>query len=765
MTSNSGALPRSRPPRAALASPPQRPWRALIAAPIPACLLGALAIAAVEIVALGRPSLGLIAVCLSLHLALGLAIGAVLSAQEALLRRWPGLRRGASWLYALGALPALAFVAAHLFDGAQAAKLPGAALGHLWLPVLGVLAAAAAIALARRLRRRLGAAPGALLLALSAALVEYLGRTLYPSEYADVHAFLVALACLLAALSVRVAAAGSAPSAGASAAPPSQPAAASRLVIPGLAGAVVAALIASLVFGLADKDERLWVATHGTDLRHLVRVARLAFDRDGDGAAVVLGGGDCDDGDPAISPTAPERPGNGIDEDCDGRDLEALALPASDRDWDAELAAWARAPALEHTLARTRDMNILVVAVDTLRADALALPGDDDAADGAPADGAPADSEQAAASDTPHLDALLADAAVFRHAYATGAGTDISVSSTITGHISPFEGAEITLAEALRATGRATAAVFPTEVLRYAGQVLLGRGIDRLRRYVNDRGQRDVGSYTTSAETTRMALATIDAMGPHKRPFFLWTHYFDVHEHAQVLASDPTLARYGERFELGELAGKYRALVALTDAEIGRLFEELRARDLWDQTIIVLLSDHGESMGEDPRLPLRHGRFVYNALTHVPLVIRVPGATPRVVDAPVSVVDLMPTLLTLVGAELPPGLDGRSLLPLFLGSAPGLPPRPVAMSESEQSAVIVWPYKLLLRPADNLVELYDLASDPAEQRDLAEQQPQRVSALRAIMAQLPQVEIDRTRRGRRARDARSRAPRARTPAP
>jgi arylsulfatase A-like enzyme len=712
--------------------------RAALRDPMGAAMLGALLLAGFELALLDGRSLGLAAVVVALHAGLGLVIGAVLVVLQAVQRWQPRLARVSSAVYALGSVPALVFVSWNLFEGAQAATLPGARLGHVWLPAVGFAGVAAAVAVGRRLLPVIGAGPAAGILALGALLAEAANRTLFTSEYADVHAFLVVVACALAGLAVYTAASGRRPregrDAGAHAAPwrwhlgP-------RLALVAIVGL---GLRLALPQGMADKNDRRLVATDGTSARHLARVVRLGFDADGDGAATVLGGGDCDDGLAAVHPAAAEVPGNGVDEDCDGRDL---ALPPRDPDqpdWNARRAAWQASAAVTDALARTRAMNVLVVAVDTLRADAL--------------------TPERAAADAPHLHALLAEAVQFQHAFATGAGTDLSVSSTITGRIDPFVTIETTLAEALQAAGRATGAVFPTEVLRYAGEVLLTRGVDEVARYVNDRGQRDVGMYTTSAQATTRALGVLDALAGQGRPFFLWAHYFDVHEHHEVQVTDPALESYRQRYDLGSPAGKYRALLALTDQEIGRLLQGLRERGLWDQTIVVLFSDHGEGLGEDPRLPENHGRFVYNALTHVPLAIRIPGVAPRRVDTPVSVVDVMPTLLALTGATPPAALDGTSLLPLFLGDAPGLPPRPIALNESEQWGIIEWPYKLMVRPADNLVELYDLSQDFGETRDLAEAMPERVGALRSVQAQLPRVELDRTRQGRRERDARARAP-------
>src|SRR5690606_35820387 len=129
----------------------------------------------------------------------------------------------------------------------------------------------------------------------------------------------------------------------------------------------------------------------------------------------------------------------------------------------------------------------------------------------------------------------------------------------------------------------------------------------------------------------------------------------------------------------------------------------------------VLFGDHGESLGEDRRLPDNHGRFVYEPLVRIPLVVVVPGAEPTRSDVPVSLLDLAPTVLDLLDQPPLAGAWGRSLAPLMTAGAPAdlfASPRDLPLHESDQWGVVRWPLKLLVRPADNLVELYDVERDP-----------------------------------------------------
>jgi arylsulfatase A-like enzyme len=328
----------------------------------------------------------------------------------------------------------------------------------------------------------------------------------------------------------------------------------------------------------------------------------------------------------------------------------------------------------------------------------------------------------------------------------------------LTGRINPFMPIEQTIPEALHDSGRTTWAILPSEALRYAGQTLLSRGLDHLDVVVNDRGsKKDVGSYTTSVETADHGIAALTQLARAKRPFFLWLHFFDVHEHAQVEATDPRLAEFAGPDALRSKAGRYHALVALTDREIGRFLEELERQGLADKTVVVFFTDHGESLGDDPRLPESHGRFVYNPLVHVPLAFRIPAVEGTALPDAVSLLDMPATVLELLAIDRPK-VDGWSLLPLITADVATLGPRALPLHESDQWGVVAWPWKLMVRPRDNLIELYDLANDFDERTDLAERDPDQVRVLKALYAQFPPVKIDRSPAGREERERLARPP-------
>jgi arylsulfatase A-like enzyme/Tfp pilus assembly protein PilF len=260
---------------------------------------------------------------------------------------------------------------------------------------------------------------------------------------------------------------------------------------------------------------------------------------------------------------------------------------------------------------------------------------------------------------------------------------------------------------------------------------------DALRLFYDERVAKDVTD--ASLEWLRPALEK-------KQPFLLWVHYFD--PHASYRPPEPFASRYGMQSYEGE--------VAFVDAEIRRILDAVRpARD--DLTIAVV-ADHGESLGEHEEMT--HGVFVYESTLRVPWILAGPRV-PRGVrfEKPVSIAHLMPTILDACAIEPPSGIDGVSLLPVLEGHAD---PPPAAFAESRFPTLhFGWAslrsvrrenWKLILAPRP---ELFDLAADPHEQRDVAAEHPEVVAELRedlrrhesraAALAVAPMHEDEETR--------------------
>ncbi len=185
-----------------------------------------------------------------------------------------------------------------------------------------------------------------------------------------------------------------------------------------------------------------------------------------------------------------------------------------------------------------------------------------------------------------------------------------------------------------------------------------------------------------------------------------WVHLYD--PHSPYTPPEP----YRSRFP-ATMQGAYDGEVAATDAQIGRLLEYLESSDRLDQTIVVVVGDHGESLGEHHEQ--QHGFFVYDASVHIPLIVAGPGVPARAVPDQVRIVDVMPTILDLAGAEVPAAVQGVSLLPLARGEPLDL----LGFSEtwypryhygwSELMAVKDGRYKFIAAPRR---ELYDTQVDP-----------------------------------------------------
>ncbi|HEY6547552.1 MAG TPA: tetratricopeptide repeat protein, partial [Vicinamibacteria bacterium] len=197
------------------------------------------------------------------------------------------------------------------------------------------------------------------------------------------------------------------------------------------------------------------------------------------------------------------------------------------------------------------------------------------------------------------------------------------------------------------------------------------------------------------------------------QPFFAWVHLYD--PHAPYEAPEPYRSRFPRNMH-----GAYDAEIAYTDAQVGRLLDALELDGRLGETLVVVLGDHGEMLGEHGEQT--HGFFIYEAATHIPLIVAGPGVPARAVPDQVRMVDVMPTALALMGVPAPKAVQGVSLLPLARGETLDL----IAHSESwypryhygwsELRSVQDRRFKYIRAPRP---ELYDLQEDPRETRDRA----------------------------------------------
>lgn len=362
--------------------------------------------------------------------------------------------------------------------------------------------------------------------------------------------------------------------------------------------------------------------------------------------------------------------------------------------------------------------SILLITVDTLRADRLGCYGDTRAR-------------------TPHMDALARDGVAFEAAYTPVPITLPAHASLLTGLLPPAHGVRgngafalgpepATLAEALRSRGLRTAAFvggFPL-----ARRFGLARGFD----HYDDVMEKAAGVHYELAERRGEAVAAAARawLSAQTGPVFVWVHLFDPHA-----PYDPPPPFRGE--------DAYRGEVAAADAAVGSLLSAWDARP--EPTFVVLTSDHGEAFGEHREES--HSLFVYDTTLRVPLVVRGPGLPAgRRLAAPVSIVDVAATIQQRLAGAGPP-VPGRDLL-----AHPDAGPQPAALYAETLaprldfgwSDLRAWRegrYKYIRAPRP---ELYDILADPAETRDLVPLEPdvarRMASALEAALESTREAE-------------------------
>ncbi len=507
--------------------------------------------------------------------------------------------------------------------------------------------------------------------------------------------------------------------------------------MPAIAAAVVAVIVASLVLvrapapaTVADITEKTLIGTK------MVNVLRKLIDRDHDGYSAFWGGPDCDDHNKEVHPNAKEIPGNGVDDNCVGGDGQVL-----DGGGDKTLPVTPMAPGdANPTTAPTKAaglpgvQNVMIVFVDTLRFDRLG-------AAGYLRDGK---------SLTPNIDAFAAQAVNFTHAYSQAPNTPRSVPSFLTSRYpsqvkvdKQFAGYPAVaddndfLFEQLKAAGLTT--IGETSHFYFCDDkrdpsMCEGFGHKRHTNVLqgadewNNSEAVDIAPSNKDIASPRVvprAISKLDELAKSKKPFAMLVHLFEPHstyvEHDGYPITESGTAA---------LAQKYDYEIAFMDGWVGKLFDSLKANGLADNTMVVLIADHGEAFGVHSFAGNKmffHGQTLYNELLHVPMMFRIPGVAASKRDDVVQLVDLAPTIAAAMGAAPSTKWVGRSLVPALTGGA--LPPAP-AFAEllpapdwnHDAKAMISadGKYKVFYRISDSRWEIYDLVTDPAETKNLAD---------------------------------------------
>ncbi len=380
------------------------------------------------------------------------------------------------------------------------------------------------------------------------------------------------------------------------------------------------------------------------------------------------------------------------------------------------------------------DPNVVLVVVDTLRADRLGCYGYD--------------------TDTsPSIDELAGHSHLFEHAYATAPWTTPSVASIFTGRyprsvgITEREavlGAEwVTLAELFKRRGYRTKGIVSHLLLDE--RLGFARGFDMFNAREAGRGR----SYVSSPGVTEKAIRFVDRQGDG--PFFLFVHYFDPHYdyvmHAvlntypdyrgRLLSDDvkiSNLRKLSKERELSQsdrryLEALYDSEVRFTDHNVGLLLDALKQRGLYDDAMIVFTADHGEELGTAPDGWVGHTKRLSQEMIRVPLMIKMPGQKRgRRVHTPVSLVNLTPTLAKAVGMPIPAAVQGW---PVEIGNeeASARPVFAETRREASLDMVVSGRWKLVYDREKQEHRLFDVVAAPGAHEDVSREHPEIVAAL------------------------------------
>ncbi len=369
-------------------------------------------------------------------------------------------------------------------------------------------------------------------------------------------------------------------------------------------------------------------------------------------------------------------------------------------------------------------LNVLIVTLDTTRADRIGCYG-------------------YAHASTPAMDALAASGTQFDRAYASAPLTLPSHATLFSGLYPPEHGLHANgqnslvenvpvLAEILQNQGYATGGFVAAFVLDSKF------GLDRGFQTYDDRLSDDTHPGHDVLHRNRPGNLVVDSAlewlsANDKQPFLCWVHLYD--PHFPYIAHEED---FGNRFNNQPYDGE----LAFVDQQLKRLVDHLKSRSLDQKTLIVVVGDHGEGLGDHGERT--HGNMLYNSSLHVPLIVALPnsGSPARRVAEPVSLTDVFPTILDCLELSPPQPHSGRSLQPALIGNpvSPG-----VCYSETDEpfhaarcsplQSVTTEQWKFIRTPRQ---ELFDLQNDPQELKNLAETHPEQLQRLSDLLVTLEQ---------------------------
>ncbi len=473
-----------------------------------------------------------------------------------------------------------------------------------------------------------------------------------------------------------------------------------RIFAPSISFIIIAAVV--FTFFHFDKNQNLktQIFFRSTQAKQFFNLARWALDFDRDGYSALLGGGDLDDTRADINPARAEIIADGIDNNCAGGDLT-----------EQDLTDWMQQHQLLNTASNpdAKRFNVIFIFIDTVRADHLSVYGYQ-------------------RNTSPNLAKLAERASVFENAFTPSPYTFEAMpkfmkSSYWDAHVETW-----------------------TEVLARNGYdtILFPRRTQTMLRYIKGISHVVRDGTKGLKQTVDAAINTL-AGQPADKPFA-----------AFIYSSDPHMPyiRHKE-FDFGSsLADLYDGEIAFTDYHLGRLFDWLKQSGRINDTIVVVMADHGESLGE--RAVYKHTSQLYNEQARVPMIINMPGLPARRISDYVSTIDLGSTILNAVGIACPKEYTGVSLLPLLRGEPFTRPPVYGEQTLTQDSEYIpldqyVYPdtkkfmvitqdgYKLIFNREAYSFELFNLKDDPTEQRNLYDRMPEKAAAMKQLLGRFIDV--------------------------